>query len=156
MRLRPHFPRARARRRRASPTPTRWRVSTSDPTGPNPAARNARRARVARRYSGEKRLSRDPDRQHIPREGSPTTLAEACFGNLDAPSGQILGQDDRAALIPVDADITAACPEQRQGAELHSGPRERLQGDEPFALVVHGDLPSFPQHTCTFRHELIE
>lgn len=113
------------------------------------------RARVARRYDGEKRVSFGPSGQHIPHEASSNTLAEAYFRTLDAdliPSGQ----GDRAALIQMDADITAACHGQRQGAGLRSGLRERLQGDVPFALIVHGDLPSFPQHTRTFRHELIE
>jgi hypothetical protein len=46
-----------------------------------------------------------------------------------------------------------ALPALPAGINLQLG---LLEGDVPFALVVHGDLPALPQHTCAFRHELIE
>jgi hypothetical protein len=58
-----------------------------------------------------------------------------------------------ASLVGVPAAYLREPPALLAGINLQFG---LLQGVEPFALVVHGDLPPLPQHTCAFRHELIE
>jgi hypothetical protein len=58
-----------------------------------------------------------------------------------------------ASLVGVPAAYLRKLPALPAGINLQFG---LLEGDVPFALVVHGDLPALPQHTCAFRHELIE